>query len=155
MILALLFGLLFATPEPPVQPIAFSHEVHAGKAKLDCKTCHTNPAPGEMMTFPAEAKCMACHRAIKTDSPEIQRLAKFFEDKKRIPWVRVYQVPTYVFWSHKTHLDAGATCQECHGDVATMPAMFKAVETNMGSCMTCHAKKRVSNDCQFCHDKAN
>jgi hypothetical protein len=160
MILVFLLGLLFApaaekTPEPPKQPIAFSHELHTGRLKLDCKTCHVNPSPGEMMTFPAESKCMACHQAIKTDSPEIQLLTKFVQDKKRVPWVRVYQVPTYVFWSHKSHLDAGATCQECHGAVATMPSMFRAVETNMGSCMTCHAKKRVSNDCQFCHEREN
>ncbi len=153
--MTLLFLLSLFAADPPKQPIAFSHEHHAGTLKLSCATCHVNPKPGEMMTFPAEAKCMACHTTIKTDSEEIKRLAKFAADKKRVPWVRVYQVPTYVFWSHKTHLDAGATCTECHGEVAKMPVMFQAVETNMGSCMTCHAKKKVSNDCSFCHDKAN
>jgi hypothetical protein len=140
-------------PPPPAQPIPFSHQHHAGTLNLPCKTCHTNPAPGELMTFPVESKCMACHATIKTDSPHIEKLANFAKDKKRVPWVRIYQVPTYVYWSHKSH--AAMSCEDCHGEVKTMPAMFKAKEMNMGACMTCHMQKKVSNDCQFCHDKAN
>lgn len=141
--------------DPPKQPIAFSHQHHVGTMKLDCKTCHVNPSPGEMMTFPAEAKCMACHKTVKTDSPEIQRLAKFVEEKKRVPWTRVYQVPTFVFWSHKSHLAAGATCQECHGEVANMAVMEKVKGVSMGDCMSCHSKYKAPNDCSFCHDKVN
>lgn len=153
-----LLPLLFfwmAAPDPPKQPIAFSHKQHAGDLKLSCKTCHANPAPGEMMTFPVEAKCMTCHMAIKTDSPEIQTLAKFNADKKRVPWKRIYQLPTYVFWSHKSHLDAGATCEQCHGAVTERAVMFKEKDISMGTCMECHRATKTPNDCQFCHDKAN
>lgn len=150
-----LLALFFATADPPKQPIAFSHKQHAGEMKLPCKTCHVNPAPGELMTFPAEAKCMGCHQSIKTDSPEIMRLAEFAAAKKRVPWVRVYQIPTYVYWSHKSHLDAGATCEQCHGKVAEHTVMFKEKDVSMGTCMECHRATKTSNDCMFCHDKAN
>lgn len=153
----LLFALswLALAADPPKQPIAFSHKQHAGDFKLPCLGCHANPPPGEAMTFPAEAKCMACHLSVKTDSAEIVRLAKFAADKKRIPWVRVYQVPSYVFWSHKSHINAGAKCSDCHGNVAALALMSKEKETSMGSCMECHRQNKVSNDCSFCHDKAN
>ncbi|GAB4416922.1 MAG: cytochrome c3 family protein [Bryobacter sp.] len=154
--LLLLPLLVFAAgqaPPPPTQPIAFSHAQHAGKMAIKCQSCHTNPKPGEMMTFPAEQTCMGCHQAIKKDSEQIQLLAKFAADKKRVPWVRVYQVPGYVFWSHRSHLEAKLSCSECHGEVSTMEVMFKAKETNMGSCMSCHARMQVSNDCSFCHER--
>ncbi len=147
--------LLLWAADPPKQPIAFSHEQHAGKLDLKCETCHVNPAPGEMMTFPAEAKCMGCHQVIKKDSEDIQKLAKFFTDKKRVPWVRVYQVPTFVYWSHKTHMDAEAKCTDCHGEVKTLSVMAKTKDLSMGSCMDCHRQKKVSNDCTFCHEKMN
>jgi len=108
-----------------------------------------------MMTFPAEAKCMGCHQVIKKDSEEIQKLAKFFTDKKRVPWVRVYQVPSFVYWSHKTHMDAEAKCADCHGEVKTLSVMAKTKDLSMGSCMDCHRQKKVPNDCTFCHEKMN
>jgi hypothetical protein len=154
--LAVLLGcvLLWAV-EGPKQPLAFSHKQHAGTLNLKCATCHVNPAPGEMMTFPAEAKCMGCHQVIKKDSEEIQKLARFFQEKKRVPWVRVYQVPTFVYWSHKSHSDAGLTCEKCHGDVAGLEVMAKVKDLSMGSCMDCHRQMKVSNDCTFCHDKVH
>lgn len=107
------------------------------------------------MTFPAEKICMNCHSSIKTDSLEIQKVAKFFAEQRRLPWVRVYQVPTFVFWSHRSHTDAGATCTDCHGAVPEMELMFKAKGIAMGDCMDCHRQKKVPNDCTFCHEKMN
>lgn len=155
LIFLALLPLLNWAADPPRQPIAFSHKQHAGDLNLKCQTCHVSPAPSEVMTFPAEAKCMACHQSIKPDSEEILKLAKFFADKKRIPWVRVYQIPTFVFWSHKSHLDAGVACSDCHGDVKALSVMTKEKDLSMGSCMDCHRQKKVSNDCTFCHDKMN
>src|SRR5579864_2309434 len=103
----LLFFLQAAAPTPPAQPIPFSHKQHLA-LKLKCKMCHANPEPGEMMGIAAASVCMQCHNAIKTDSPSIQKLAGFAEQKREIPWARVYQIPGYVDFSHKTHLNAGA-----------------------------------------------
>lgn len=104
-----------AAPGPPVQPIPFSHKLHAGALKLACKMCHPGPDPGEMMTLPEASKCMECHSTIKQDSPAIQKLAAYAKTDREIDWVRIYQIPAYVIFSHKTHIDSGATCNDCHG----------------------------------------
>ena len=142
-------------PPPLEQPIPYSHKHHAGTLKLQCAFCHENKEPGELMGIPAAAKCMGCHKSVKTDSPHIQKLAGFNEQKRPVPWVRIYQIPSYVFFSHKAHLAAGATCAECHGAVAEREVLRKEVPVNMGTCMECHQKKKASNDCTFCHEQRN
>lgn len=137
-------------PAPIQQPIAYSHKKHIALG-LKCKECHTNPEPGETMTFPVTSKCMACHQTIKKDSPEIQKLAGFHNSKQPVPWVRVYQIPNNVLWTHRTHLDAGAKCEQCHGQVAQRDVLFKEVTMNMGACMNCHRENKASNDCATCH----
>ena len=142
------------TPErtPPEQPLPFSHKQHAGNLKLACKMCHPNPPPGEMMLIAAASVCMQCHSAIKADSPAIQKLAAFAGSGKPIPWVRVYQLPDYVFWKHTTHLKAKVTCVDCHGPVAERDVV--AQETNivtMAGCLACHNKRQVFIDCADCH----
>lgn len=141
-----------AEPEPVQQPIPFSHKVHAGDLKVPCKNCHTSPDPGEMMTFPAASKCMQCHAAIKADSPAIQKVAAAAKENREIPWVRVYQIPAYVNFSHRDHLESGSTCQDCHGQVATRAQLFKEGDITMGACMNCHRQKKASIDCGFCHE---
>ena len=104
--------------------------------------CHENKEPGESMGIPATAKCMGCHKSVKTDSPHIQKLAGFHGQNRPVPWVRIYQIPSYVFFSHKAHITAGGTCAECHGAVAEREVLRKEVPTNMGACMECHQKKK-------------
>ena len=91
----------------PVQPVPYSHKQHLAMG-LQCKNCHTSPDPGEMMGIPPVKVCMGCHTSVKTDSPHIQKLAKHAADKTEPPWVRIYQIPAYVFFSHKVHLETGA-----------------------------------------------
>ena len=143
-------SLLLCAADGPDQPVPFSHKQHIA-LKLQCKDCHTMPEPGEMMTFPAEAKCMACHTAVKKESPHIQKLASHAERKQPVPWVRVYQIPTYVFWSHKSHLNAGAKCESCHGQVSERDKLVKEGDISMGACMNCHRMNKASNDCNYCH----
>ena len=76
-----------------------------------------------MMTFPATAICMSCHQAIATDRPAIQKLAAYAKSGTPMPWVRVYDTPDYVFWSHGAHLAAKVDCVECHGRVADQDVM--------------------------------
>ena len=137
--------------EPPAQPLPYSHKTHVGLG-LKCKECHANPEPGELMTFPATSKCMACHQTVKKDSEAIQRLAEFAKNSKPVPWARVYQVPGFVFFSHRVHTEAGATCEQCHGPVAQRDALWKEADTSMGSCMECHRVHKASNDCSACHE---
>jgi hypothetical protein len=135
----------------PEQPLPYSHKQHLALG-LACKDCHVNPDPGDEMNFPASSKCMTCHRTIKKDSPAIQRLAAFDRNKQDIPWVRVYKVPDFVFFSHKTHLDAGAKCEECHGQVAQRDRLFRESDLSMAGCMSCHRERNAALGCETCHD---
>src|SRR5262245_50913998 len=137
--------------DAPVQPVPYSHKLHLSKG-LECKNCHTNPDPGEVMGIPKVAMCMACHRTIKADSPHIQTLAKAAAEKQEIRWKRVYQTPSYVFFSHRNHLEAGATCEKCHGPVRERPVMVKEGDITMGGCMTCHQQNTAPNACNTCHE---
>ena len=151
LLLAAIFSLSAQTA--PEQPIPFSHKVHAGSLKVACKMCHPSPDPGEMMTIVAASRCMQCHSAIKTDSPAIQKLAAFAKNDREIKWARVYQVPSYVNFSHRSHLEAGTTCEDCHGKVAQRDVLNREGDISMGGCMNCHRLKKVSIDCTFCHEE--
>ena len=155
---ALLFLMFQAASAPPpaapAQPIPFSHKQHLA-LKLQCKMCHANPDPGEMMGIAAASVCMQCHSSIKTESPAIQKLASFAADKREIPWVRVYQIPGYVDFSHKTHLNSGATCETCHGHVEQRDALFRETNISMGGCMDCHRAHKATIDCTGCHEQKN
>jgi hypothetical protein len=120
--------------------------------KLACKMCHPNPNPGETMTIVPPAKCMDCHSTIKADSPAIQRLAALAKDGREVPWKRVYEIPSWVDFSHRAHLEKGNTCQECHGPVAERDQLSKETDIGMGGCMNCHRARKASLACDFCHE---
>ena len=137
---------------PPEQPLPFSHKVHVGLG-LECLDCHKIEDPGFLAGYPSTSTCMACHAAVRTDSPHIQRLSGFEEEGKEIPWVKVYKVPDYVYFSHEWHhKEAKISCQECHGPVAEREVIFQEKPTNMMACMACHDRRKASNECNLCHD---
>lgn len=140
-------------PEPsataPVQPIAFNHKLHIETAKMTCNNCHEPRGDGSTLALPQAAKCMSCHTSVATDKPEIKRLAEAAKNEDPILWVRIYRVPSFVTFSHKTH--SGSTCEECHGPVAERTAIAQEKDTNMGSCIACHAAKGARTTCDTCH----
>jgi hypothetical protein len=163
------------TGRSPVQPIKFPHPVHVNGLKLNCVYCHyaafKSPDPG----LPAVGTCMGCHTVVGLDRPEIQKLAKYAGSKQPVPWVRVHKVPEYVHFPHMRHVNAGVTCQTCHGQINNMPQVFQYASLNMGWCVSCHVqgyspaeglkaagyvpdsatiampRKRASYDCSNCH----
>jgi hypothetical protein len=139
-------------PHPaPTQPIPFSHKLHVMQG-LRCQTCHTNPDPGNQMTFPATSACMMCHTTVAKDRPAIIKLADSAKSTQPIPWVRVYQVTPGVTWTHRAHLQAGMQCTMCHGDVAQVDAMAQNTSvTAMGSCIGCHQAHNAPTTCSTCH----
>lgn len=159
------FGLSGQTPQgspaaaaeklplpPPEQPIPFNHKLHVGLG-AQCRDCHAIKKPGFLAGYPAAATCMACHAAVKTDSPEIQKLAEAEKAQKPIEWVKVYKVPDFVWFSHQTHaVDAAVACETCHGPIAQREAVFKEKPTSMVACMDCHAQHSAPNDCDLCHN---
>jgi hypothetical protein len=135
----------------PTQPLPYSHKTHIALG-LACGRCHTNPVPGNQMTFPATTICMSCHSTIAKDKPAILKLAEFARAGQPIPWQRVYQVTPGVTWTHRKHLAAGMQCVMCHGQVAQVDAMAQNTSvTSMASCMSCHESHKVSTACQTCH----
>ena len=136
---------------PPVQPISYSHQTHLALG-LDCNMCHTNPEPGNLMTFPATSTCMSCHDTVATKKPSIQKLAAYAKSGQTVPWVRVYTVTAGVNWTHRKHLEAGIKCGTCHGPVADMAVMSQATSvTSMGVCINCHQLHAAPTVCQTCH----
>ncbi len=132
------------------QPLPYSHKTHVALG-LKCSGCHTMPGKGEMATFPPESLCIGCHSFIKKDSPHIQKLATFAREKKPVPWVRVYRVPDYVWFSHRIH-SKGAKCETCHGDVAARDVVKQEKPITMAACMSCHEETNAPNECNTCHN---
>jgi hypothetical protein len=144
-------------PKPPAvieQPLPFSHKQHSALG-LKCQECHVNADADEHMGFPATSKCMACHVLIAKDKSDIKKLAEYAKSKEPIPWKRVYRLPDYVWFSHGTHLTAGAKCETCHGAVAEQAVLTKPIGRFMQGCMNCHQQHNASVECQTCHEAAH
>jgi hypothetical protein len=136
---------------PGPQPIPFNHKQHSALG-IKCADCHPIKDPGYQAGYPSERSCMGCHMTIKKDSPHIVKLAAFVKEKKPVPWVKVYSVPDYVYFSHASHVeDAKLECSACHGPVAEREVIVLEKSTAMDACMKCHAEMGASNGCDFCH----
>ena len=86
---------------PPTLP--FSHKLHTQFLKA-CQDCHQVSSEGWTMNYPPEEKCMSCHATVKADSPAIKKLAEYAAQKKPVPWVQIYKVPDFVYFSHRKHV---------------------------------------------------
>ncbi len=140
-------------PQPgPPQPIAFSHKLHVGTAKLGCNDCHAPSKNGSTVAMPQAGKCMVCHAAVDADKPDIQQLAAAAKSGEPIVWNRVYAVPSFVQFSHKTHMDGGSQCEDCHGQVAQQEVIARVRDISMGGCISCHTAKAAPVGCGTCHE---
>jgi len=142
----------YRPPPAPEQPLPYSHKAHLAQG-LKCVMCHESVETDDHATLPPTATCMGCHANVKTDSPHIQKLAAAAREKKPMPWVRVYQLPDYVYFSHRVHTAAGTTCETCHGPVRERDVITKEVAHNMKSCIACHDATKARNDCKTCHEE--
>ena len=135
----------------PAQPIPFSHRVHAENG-LKCLDCHKGAEKKRAAGLPDMKDCLLCHQTIATANPSIQKMAMLANSGVKLDWVRVYQTPDFVFFSHKNHVKSGITCAECHGPVETREVLAQEVSTNMTACMNCHAQRGATTECFFCHE---
>ncbi|MDA2923985.1 cytochrome c family protein [Acidobacteria bacterium AH-259-L09] len=136
--------------EPIPQPVAFSHKLHM-QLGLQCRICHRSTEVAGSAGLPNVSDCMICHRGIAPDRPEIQKLARYAREKKSIKWLRVYQVPYYVFFSHQNHRRAGIDCSACHGKVPERDALWREKDLSMAACIECHRSHEASIECHLCH----
>ena len=156
-----LFGLVigvwanttYFSDRAPVQPIDFSHQIHATDNDIPCMYCHAYAAKSTSAGVPSVEKCMGCHKAIATDRPEIQKLTGYWNRKEPIPWVKVHDVPDFVYFPHKRHIQAGLECQQCHGEIQTMARVTRVSSLKMPWCVDCHTEREVDHgrDCWTCH----
>jgi len=141
----------------PVQPINFSHQLHAGKLGMNCLYCHYGAEKSAVANIPPVSSCMGCHKIAVTDRPEVQKLTGYYERGEQIPWAEVYKLPAHVKFNHVRHVQAGVQCTDCHGPVQTMPIMYQYSSLKMGWCLECHRRKQddpkfpATMDCVACH----
>lgn len=138
----------------PDQPIKFSHRIHAGQNKIDCKYCHTGAMDSQTAGIPSTNVCMNCHNVVKkgtnTGEEEIAKIYKAEQEGKAIEWIKVHNLPDHVFFSHAQHVNAGKLeCQECHGKVEEMGRVQQVEDLSMGWCLNCHRTKFVNMDNKF------
>ncbi len=137
----------------PVQPIEFSHRIHAGDYEIPCLYCHIQARRSASAGVPSVHKCVGCHEVVATERPEIRKVMEYWVNKEPIPWVKVHDLPDFVHFPHKRHVAAGVECQTCHGSVETMDRITRLAPVKMGLCLECHKQEKVENglDCWTCH----
>jgi hypothetical protein len=129
----------------PVQPIAYSHKLHAGDLGFDCRYCHSTVERSSFAQIPPTETCMNCHsKVLQTESQagspsmKLTPIRESFSSDKPIPWIRVHKLPDYVYFDHSAHLAAGVGCASCHGRVDQMVRVQQEKPLSMGWCLDCH-----------------
>lgn len=135
----------------PDQPIPFNHEKHASQFKIDCQYCHAAADRSRHATVPSMQVCMNCHAIIRPDSPHIQKMKTLVEQGDSFAWVKVHDLPDFVFFSHQRHIAKGIACERCHGEVRRMQKIRQVETLNMGFCVECHRKEKAPTSCDTCH----
>ena len=133
------------------QPVAFNHKLHL-EQKIECMDCHQLVMKTRRSGLPTANLCMPCHAVIKADSPEIKKVAQYRAVHRPIPWVRLYQVPGFIYYNHERHVKAGGlACSTCHGATGTEEVSVAYRQFTMGFCIDCHKERKAPNDCTVCH----
>ncbi|MCC7146290.1 MAG: cytochrome c3 family protein [Phycisphaeraceae bacterium] len=122
----------------PVQPVAFSHAMHAGQLGMDCRYCHTTVDKAAFAAIPPTQTCMNCHSHIKADSPKIAAVLESYQTGRPIPWVKVHDLPDYSYFNHAAHVNQGIGCVTCHGRIDKMEVVHQQQPLSMSWCLECH-----------------
>jgi cytochrome c553 len=147
----------------PVQPIKFSHQLHAGVNQIDCQYCHSGAATSKNASIPSLNVCMNCHNHVTASdkyngdiSPEIQKIYNAIDwdpdtrsygtDTKPVEWIRIHNLPDLAYFNHSQHVTvAGIECQKCHGPVETMAEVYQYSPLTMKWCIDCHKDTEVNS----------
>ena len=147
----------------PVQPIKFSHQLHAGLNKIDCQYCHSGAFTSKNASIPSLNVCMNCHNYISASekydgktSPEIQKIyraidynettKKYGNNTKPVEWIRIHNLPDLAYFNHSQHVSvAGIECQKCHGPIQTMEEVYQYSPLTMKWCINCHRETEVNH----------
>ena len=125
----------------PEQPIAFSHKLHAGDSQIPCLYCHFGVRTSRHAGIPPLNVCMNCHGILRTQTVEIEKLKEAVQRRQAIAWVKVHNLPDFVYFNHSQHLTGGVSCASCHGPVETMTRVGQYAPLTMGWCLDCHKQR--------------
>jgi hypothetical protein len=122
----------------PTQPVPYSHALHAGQLGIDCRYCHNTVERAAHAAVPPTQTCMNCHTNIYPESPKLIPVRESYSTGMPVRWVRVHDLPDYVYFNHSAHVRRGVGCVECHDRVDKMEVVYQARPLNMGWCLDCH-----------------
>ncbi|MFO7652225.1 MAG: cytochrome c3 family protein [Candidatus Krumholzibacteriia bacterium] len=139
------FTLLFdpdttAVGYAPEQPVPYSHALHVGELGMDCRYCHSTVEESPHASIPPTQTCMNCHRLIRAESPQLLPVRQSDATGMPVAWVRVHDLPDFVYFDHSAHVNVGVSCVECHGRVDKMEVVQQAAGLNMAWCLDCHRR---------------
>jgi hypothetical protein len=120
------------------QPIQFSHQHHVGGIGIDCRYCHTSVEKAASAGIPPTKTCMNCHAQIWANSPFLEPVRQSFRTDTPLRWIRVHDLPDFVYFNHSVHVKKGVGCSTCHGRVDRMPLMYQKSSLLMEWCLDCH-----------------
>ena len=120
------------------QPVQFSHAHHVGSMGIDCRYCHTSVEESAFANFPPTKTCMNCHSQIWSTSPFLEPVRASFREDRSLRWLRVHDLPDFVYFNHSVHVKKGIGCETCHGRVDQMPLMLQEHSLQMEWCVECH-----------------
>jgi hypothetical protein len=120
------------------QPIQFSHLHHVADDGIDCRYCHTSVETSGFAGIPPTKTCMNCHSQLFATEPILEPVRASFRDDKPLRWIRVHDLPDFVYFNHSIHVKKGVGCETCHGRVDQMPLMLQEKSLQMEWCLDCH-----------------
>lgn len=150
----LLAALSAACSSEVTQPVAYDHRLHVGELELACDHCHETSTSGEVAGLPPLSTCATCHEEANGTSPEEKKVVEAVQAGRELPWVRLYELPRHVYFTHRRHVAvARIACERCHGEMRAQsrPPPAALVALSMDDCLGCHREGGASLDCATCH----
>lgn len=141
LILLIAYGLsprTTAVGYTPVQPVPYSHALHVGQLGIDCRYCHTTVEKAAFAALPPTQTCMNCHQQIRKESPKLLPVRESFASGLPVPWIKVHDLPDFVYFNHSAHVTRGVGCVACHGRIDKMEVVSQAEPLSMAWCLGCH-----------------
>ncbi len=128
----------------PDQPVPFSHKHHVEGLGLQCQYCHTSVEKSSYAGIPPTKTCINCHAQIWTNAALLEPVRHSWATGESINWIRVHDLPDYVYFNHEIHVNKGIGCASCHGRVDEMPLMYEQNSLQMEWCLNCHRNPAVN-----------
>lgn len=128
----------------PDQPVPFSHKHHVEGLGLQCQYCHTSVEKSSYAGIPPTKTCMNCHSQIWTNAQLLEPVRQSWATGSSIQWIKVHDLPDYVYFNHEIHVNKGIGCASCHGRVDEMPLMYEQNTLQMEWCLNCHRDPGVN-----------